>query len=82
MSVSVELTGLTTIEATSGVASGAVLPHDQPARATATAIASVRPLLMLPLLRALPHTTATRAFDVDRLHRWIAVPSPKVARPG
>src|SRR5215204_1026862 len=57
LSASVELAGLTTIAATCGVASGAVLPHDQLDIATMTAVTSVRSLPdMLPLLsRAAPH---------------------------
>jgi hypothetical protein len=60
----VELGGLTTIPATSGIASGAVLPHDQLESATMTmVVASVHPLLdMSPLLaRASPHQPSGRS---------------------
>src|SRR5919112_3994612 len=52
LSASVELMGLTTIVATLGDSSGAVLPHDQPDSATTTTLASVRPLLVMS---SLPH---------------------------
>jgi hypothetical protein len=48
LSASVERAGLTTIEATCGVASGAVLLHDQLDNATMTTLASVCPLLGMP----------------------------------
>src|SRR5690242_9276697 len=51
LSTIVDVAGLTTIPATPSVASGAVLPHDQPESATATiAVASVL-LDMPPLLQ-------------------------------
>src|SRR6476619_5101950 len=48
---SVEVAGLTMIVATCGVASGAVLPHDQLESATATMVVSVRPILDISALR-------------------------------
>ncbi|HEX7979731.1 MAG TPA: hypothetical protein VF461_14075 [Gemmatimonadaceae bacterium] len=67
LSASVEVAGLTTIVATCGVTSGVVLPHDQLERATATAIAGVRPLLdMSPLLPLATSPRSHRTIDVDR----------------
>src|SRR5688572_15148766 len=59
------MAGLTTIAATCGVASGAVLPHDQLDSAATTTVASVRPLPdMISLLpRTAPHH---RKRDVRR----------------
>jgi len=42
---SVEVAGVTMIVATCGVASGPVLPHDQPERATMNMVGSVRAIL-------------------------------------
>jgi hypothetical protein len=52
LSASVDRAGLTTIEATCGVASGAVLPHDQLDNATMTTLASACPLLDMPSIPA------------------------------
>src|SRR6476469_8695576 len=55
LSARVEVDGVTTMAATCGVASGAVLLHDHPDHATTTAVASVRPILdMSPPLPSTP----------------------------
>jgi hypothetical protein len=62
-SVIVELAGLTTIAATFGVTSGAVLPHDQLDNATTIMAASVRSLPNIsPLLQSCARTTAARTL--------------------
>jgi hypothetical protein len=63
LSVIVELAGLTTIAATFGATSGAVLPHDQLDSATTIMVASVRSLLDIsPLLQSCARTTAARTL--------------------
>src|SRR5512133_338000 len=63
----VEVAGLTTIAATSGLASGAVLPQDQLDNATTIMAASVRPLLDMSLL--LQHCARTTARYAGRVPR-------------